>query len=496
LEPLSHQEGKDEYLEESGTNKAFRIYEDEVGPVAWGLFEDEYDLPSSAAGLTGAWTWDQVDSISIGTDVWTRYNEDGSVENTNENTRIEYFQESEPDEWGNSYDEFIGVVEYRDGFIEVRDENWNTIARLVDPANADSFNDIAQKVTGFSEAWTKAEEYLSDEWKPEVPTDAASGTLSRDLLSFTIDEWDNIVVFDETGALIGRINNWSGEDEWTNWQDNKVTNTYFNFNFHDEDWNNIADIGGNTRVVTDPETGLFYTDETNEREYFDVVKPESDTTAWLALGSGIDALFSNTEEASSFSDVSKVRVGEETWTHNVTPDWVEHGRDESSTNTEKRYEYFVEKTEGSGDHTWTYDHFIGSMQVRDGFIELRDENWNLISRVVDPDSALDFGEISASVTGFSEAWAEFDEYLPSSLSDTSALSFLENDWGEIMVFDDAGQMALRIGSWQNEDTWENWDGSTTRWVSSDFNANDADWNQLARTSTWSRYRTKKAKMNI
>jgi hypothetical protein len=45
------------------------------------------------------------------------------------------------------------------------------------------------------------------------------------LLSFTIDEWDNIVVFDETGALIGRINNWSGDDEWTNWQDNKVTNT-------------------------------------------------------------------------------------------------------------------------------------------------------------------------------------------------------------------------------------------------------------------------------
>jgi hypothetical protein len=23
-----------------------------------------------------------------------------------------------------------------------------------------------------------------------------------------------------------------------------------------------------------------------------------------------------------------------------------------------------------------------------------------------------------------------------------------------MVFDNAGQMALRIGSWQNEDTWE------------------------------------------
>jgi hypothetical protein len=165
------------------------------------------------------------------------------------------------------------------------------------------------------------------------------------LLSFTIDEWDNIVVFDETGALIGRINNWSGDDEWTNWQDNKVTNSYFNFNFHDEDWNNIAEIGGSTRVVTDPETGFSYTDETNEREYFDVVKPESDTSAWLALGSGIDALFSETEEASSFSDVSKVRVGEETWTHNVTPDWVEHGRDESSTNTEKRYEYFVEKTE-------------------------------------------------------------------------------------------------------------------------------------------------------
>ena len=72
-------------LRKSGTNKAFRIYEDEVGSVAWGLFEDEYDLPSSAAGLTGAWTWDDVDSISIGTDVWTRYNEeDGSIEDTNE----------------------------------------------------------------------------------------------------------------------------------------------------------------------------------------------------------------------------------------------------------------------------------------------------------------------------------------------------------------------------------------------------------------------------
>jgi hypothetical protein len=36
----------------------------------------------------------------------------------------------------------------------------------------------------------------------------------------------------------------------------RLANTYFNFNVYDEDWNYIADIGGNTRVVTDPETGL------------------------------------------------------------------------------------------------------------------------------------------------------------------------------------------------------------------------------------------------
>ena len=34
----------------------------------------------------------------------------------------------------------LGVVEYRDGFIEVRDSNWNTIGRFADAANAEGFD--------------------------------------------------------------------------------------------------------------------------------------------------------------------------------------------------------------------------------------------------------------------------------------------------------------------------------------------------------------------
>ena len=38
-----------------------------------------------------------------------------------------------------THEGMLGVVEYRDGFIEVRDSNWNTIGRFADVANAEGF---------------------------------------------------------------------------------------------------------------------------------------------------------------------------------------------------------------------------------------------------------------------------------------------------------------------------------------------------------------------
>jgi hypothetical protein len=52
-----------------------------------------------------------------------------------------------------THEGMLGVVEYRDGFIEVRDSNWNTIGRFADAENAEGFDTFADNYEGLEAAW-------------------------------------------------------------------------------------------------------------------------------------------------------------------------------------------------------------------------------------------------------------------------------------------------------------------------------------------------------
>ena len=75
---------------------------------------------------------------------------------------------------------------------------------------------------------------MPSDFRPELEADA---------LKFALGEWDNILVFDANGLLIGRVGVWEHTNTWTNYNDGDrytVENSSINFNFNDDEWNNIG----------------------------------------------------------------------------------------------------------------------------------------------------------------------------------------------------------------------------------------------------------------
>ena len=139
------------------------------------MIKDSYDVPAVAASVEGIWDWADITSLFISTDYWKDYDANGVETNSDENKRVEYRAEGfwfESEETGmvvlqwnctvsdhdesihgaledlHTHEGMLGVVEYRDGFIEVRDSNWNTIGRFADAANAEGFDTFADNYEG------------------------------------------------------------------------------------------------------------------------------------------------------------------------------------------------------------------------------------------------------------------------------------------------------------------------------------------------------------
>ena len=125
------------------------------------------------------------------------------------------------------------------------------------------------------------------------------------------------------------------------------------------------------------------------------------------------------------------------------------------------------------DGGWYHDKFLGTMEKRDGFIEIRDENWNTISKVVDPDSATSFSEIVAQYKHLDWAWNEVAEYLPDEAADPNALSFTEDDYN-IFAFDDEGNMVVQINTWSWSHEFTEGSDILRQEESYDYNFQDAD----------------------
>ena len=53
-------------------------------------------------------------------------------------------------------------------------------------------------------------------------------------LKFAVrDDGTILVVSEGSDEIFGRINNWTGENTWTDWNGREVTNTNYSYNFHD-----------------------------------------------------------------------------------------------------------------------------------------------------------------------------------------------------------------------------------------------------------------------
>ena len=74
--------------------------------------------------------------------------------------------------------------------------------------------------------------------------------------------------------------------------------------------------------------------------------------------------------------------------------------------------YYEEVSMNDGD--WYHNRFIGSIEKRDGFIEIRDENWNVVQRVADitnSDAVIDWAAVTDQYAGLEEAWGNVTTFL-------------------------------------------------------------------------------------
>ena len=107
----------------------------------WANYVSEYGLPTlSTNQMTQlGFTMDDVAQITIGTnDITWEENQFRDTEETATEVRVEYFRIVEPgdDEYWSPWYEYLGSVETRGGFIEVRNSDWETVARIADASHS------------------------------------------------------------------------------------------------------------------------------------------------------------------------------------------------------------------------------------------------------------------------------------------------------------------------------------------------------------------------
>ena len=196
------------------------------------------------------------------------------------------------------------------------------------------------------------------------------------------------------------INDWSHTDDHDrSWDDEYPSSMHYNSNFHFQGIETQDD--GNWHWVSIGHYGV------GGNKLFDADLAEVDDNSWINVGSTmfersspdtwdtdiksayfVDAVAESLESIGGWSDIDRIEVSENTYTRSAEPSW----REEEEVDTSLQVRFYEEIEMDGG---WYHDKFLGTMEKRDGFIEIRDENWNTISRVVDPDSATSFNEIVA-----------------------------------------------------------------------------------------------------
>ena len=481
---------RDGKLENDGTNVSYGISKytyDGSGAITganpdvdWSLIEATYDVPTAYTDTlfgVGKTFNDVVDLISLGTNTWTSYEYDGETlisSNDEVSTRVEFFDVQESD---GGWHKFLGVMQIRDGFIEVRDNSWNQVAKIVDQSAALSFAEVAAEYAGFAKAWATLEAYLPSEMA--VATDDGAGTaltLVNDL-KFTFDEWQ-IYVFDASGNMLSQVNYWADDNnnEWIDWnngngQEITLSGSHYNYNFHDENWNNYGHAGGNLTYITKVdgvdvtpilhEVGSNYGYRVSKEEYV-AANGQGD---WDALNPNVTQI--------DWSLVTEVELNSNSWAS------VDNAyREGDPWSNENEQVMFFNANQ----------HYVGSIEMRDGFIEVRDGQWNTLVRKADLTDAGAVKSFADMITKFGPdwdtAWTKVAPYLSEAFKpggDYTQLKFTLGEWDDVMVFSADGTLIGRINTWGDTNVQDrSWRGDYQIWSNQSFNFNDADWNNIAR----------------
>ena len=184
--------------------------------------------------------WEDINQIQVSTNSWqyeaVRWRNEVETESS---IQVRFYQEIEIDGGNWYHNKFLGSMEKRDGFIEIRDENWNTVSRVIDPDSASGFADVLAQNPELDWAWDQVMPYLPDEAQ------------DRDALSFTQDEYQ-IYAFDDQGNMVVQINIWSWTDSFmTNGDTVLREETSYDYNFQDADWNNFGSARKSQELITD-----------------------------------------------------------------------------------------------------------------------------------------------------------------------------------------------------------------------------------------------------
>lgn len=464
--------------DETGTNIGVQIYKDEADPSIWADYDPE--------DATGTIVWDDVTEIRVQTDTWksisNEYRRDdwGGISS---NTRIEFFDEVEGHGWG----QFVGAVEERDGYIEVRDKHWNVIAQRIDPDASPSETSYQAMVlkygSGFKDAWVELADMLPSVFKDE------SGATIQESLKYTSDKWGNILVFDASGAMIGEIGYWSNEETWDRSWDKEYTsetheNVNFNFRILDTSNGNLDtidiaryEVGSNTLIKED---GSKDVDRDWEQVSSTLVERYMTSDEWAKIGE--EYFNEKITELLGFTweDVDKIETGTRERT-----EYAVRWRTKDETSTERQIEFIREIEMNDGN--WYAHDFLGSVQYRDGFIEIRDADWNTVARIVDSSNAKTFAEVLVDHPQLDWAWDQVKYYLPDEAQDRDALSFTTSgEYDPIAVFDSSGAMVLQIGKWSWDDSWE-FEGVKEEEFGYGYNFQDENWNRYAQADINERY---------
>ena len=518
--------------DESGTHVNYRVDAPEAGAdsTSWNLLNPGDALLANIAYDGDVLEWSDITEVNIGSNSWSQLDTKGATRDeafTSSDSRVELFVEH-----AEGWNEYAGRIEYRsDGFIEIYDSEWNLVARTVDLSNKDNlleWSDLTESgsedyVEGLKAAWDEVGKYLPNALRDDASTTDVD---EREDLLFTQNQWGDLNVFSAAGDLLVRIDSWEHDHYWETsvWDNEENTriegykyNTGPSFNFHDDDWNQLARTNsekkyflsddvitasyGGTPPASFAEINMDDVVLTGESGNSGFSAKKSDLeTVWDSLvrdnydvpaaATGVDGIW-------AWSDVTSLFISTDYWKdydangvetnsnenerveYRAEGFWIETEEEDTGEGSYNRWE-FVPLSEhdalihGALEELHTHEGMLGVVEYRDGFIEIRDSNWNTIGRFADASNAKGFDDFADNYEGLEAAWDAVTGYLPSNWGDRADLKFAADNQDNILVMDVSGILLGRISNWTDEGTWTDWQGRVVTNTNYSYNFHDGD----------------------